>query len=93
VNEKAVWTPPAVAFRPDAVLVTFLATAVVKLLLPVPLATRAAVSAAGLALLRNNMVAATAAVGSTLDDTEEESTAKREETKFVIGLEYTHLLS
>lgn len=80
--------------------VTFLARAVVQLLLtnaeamaeallPVPLAIRAADSAGGLDFPRNN-VAADAAVGSALDDTEG-STAKGKSK--VIGLQYTcHLL-
>lgn len=75
---------------PDAaLLVMFLARAVVQLLLanpeamaegllPVPLATRAADSTSGLDFRRNNVVAAAAAaaVGSALGNTEE-STAKR----------------
>lgn len=95
MNEKAGWTAPGVAFGPGAVLfVTFLARAVVKLLLtnpeataegllPGPLATRAADRAGGLDFLRNNVDAA-AAVGSALDDTVK-STVKREKAKFVIG--------
>ena len=87
MNEKSGWAAPGVAFGPDAaLLVTFLATAVVQLLLtnpeataegllPVPLATRAADSTSGLDFRRNNMVAA---VGCALGDTEE-ATAKREE--------------
>lgn len=87
---------PAVTFGPDAaLLVTFLARAVVRLLLaklllllPVPLAVRAADSGAGLDFLRNNVVVAVAAAvadSSPLEDTEV-STAKREKEKFVTGL-------
>lgn len=72
---------PAVTFGPDAaLLVTFLARAVVRLLLaklllllPVPLAVSAADSGAGLDLLRNNVVVAVAAAvadSSPLEDTE-----------------------
>lgn len=94
MNGKAVWTVPAVTFGPGAaLLVTFLARAVVRLLLaklpppPVPLAVRAADSGAGLDFLRNSVVAALAAAvadSSPLEDTEV-STAKREKEKFVIG--------
>lgn len=89
---------PAVTFGPDAaLLVTFLARAVVRLLLaklllpPVPLAVRAADSGTGLDFLRNNVVVAAAAVAdsSPLEDTEV-STAKREKEKFVIGPGCTH---
>lgn len=87
MNEKAGGAAPGVVLGPGAALfVTFLARAVVQLLLtnpeamaeallPVPLATRAADSAGGLDFPSNN-VAADAAVGSALDDTEG-STAKR----------------
>ena len=73
---------------PDAaLLVMFLARAVVQLLLAnpeamaeglllLPLATRAADSTRGLDFRRNNVVAAAVAVGSALGNTEE-STAKR----------------
>lgn len=103
MNKKAGWAAPGVTFGPDAaVLVTFLARAVVKLLLtnpeataeelpPVPLATRAADMAGALGFLQNK-VAAAAAVGSALDDTEE-STAKREKAKSVIGPQCTGPLS
>lgn len=79
-------------------MVTFLARAVVRLLLtkllllPAPLAVRAADNAAGVDFLRNNVVVAAAAavaVSSPLGDTEL-STAKREKEKFVIGLGCTH---
>lgn len=80
MNGKAVWTVPAVTFGPGAaLLVTFLARAVVRLLLaklpppPVPLAVRAADSGAGLDFLRNSVVvaaAATVADSSPLEDTE-----------------------
>lgn len=92
---KAVWTVSAVTFGPDAaLLVTFLARAVVRLLLakplllPAPLAVRAAGSAAGLDFLRNRVAVAAAAavaVSSPLGDTEV-STAKREKEELVIGL-------
>lgn len=99
MNGKAVWTVPAVTFGLDAaLLVTFLASAVVRPLLaklpllPAPLAVRAADNAAGLDFLRNSVVVAAAAavaVSSPLGDTEV-STAKREKEEFVIGLGYTH---
>lgn len=103
MNEKAGWPAPGVAFGPNAVMfVTCLARVVVKLLLtnpeaaaegllPVPLATRAADSAAGLDFLRSNVDAAAAAVGSALDDTAE-STVKREKAKFVTGAQCPHHL-
>lgn len=103
MNEEAGWPAPGVAFGPDAVLfVTCLATAVVKLLLtnpeataegllPGPLATRAADSAAGLDFLRSNVDAAAAAVGSALDATAK-STVKREKAKFVTGPQCPHHL-
>lgn len=83
MKEKAGWAAPSVAFGPGALFVTFLAGVVVKLLLanpeatsegllPVPLATRAADSAAGLDFLENNAADATdGAVGAALGDTEE----------------------
>ena len=95
MNGKAVWTVPDVTFGLDAaLLVTFLARAVVRPLLakppllPAPLAVRAADNAAGLDFLRNRVVVAAAAavaVSSPLGDTEV-STAKREKEEFVIGL-------
>ena len=86
---------------PDAaLLVMFLARAVVQLLLanpeamaegllPVPLATRAADSTSGLDFRRNNVVAAAAAVGSALGTTEE-STAKRKSKVYLC--KHTHKL-
>lgn len=92
MKEKAGWAAPSVAFGPGALFVTFLAGVVVKLLLanpeatsegllPVPLATRAADSAAGLDFLENNAADATnGAVGAALGDTEE-PTVKTEKAK------------
>lgn len=91
------WTVPEVAFgSAAALLVTFLATAVVKLLLAKPLllvsfTTRAADRAGGLDFLSSN-VAVVAAVGSTLGDTEK-STVKRKKAKLVIGPEGIHPLA
>lgn len=100
MNGKVVWTVPAVTFGPDAaLLVTFLARAVVRLLLAkllrlpsVPLAVRAADNGSGLDFLRNKVEVAAdvaVAVNSPLDDTEV-STEKREKEKFVIGPGCTH---
>lgn len=101
MNEKAGCTAPGVVFGPSAVLfVTFLARAVVQLLLtdpeamaegllPGPLATRAADSASGLDFPSND-VATAAAVGSTLDDTEG-SAAERKKSKGLSLVCSTHV--